>query len=627
MKLKLPSISYLTQAASESFLRFPFTIISAFLGVCISIFLVEGHDNLDNMFPYINLLLAFALGIPLYFCVAIYSEKHSVSKKLKTILFGAATVVLVLIYFSLPNSEETNNTSLPYIRYAVFNAIVHLLVSFIPYIKGAQLNGFWNYNKNLFIRFWTAILYSGFLYVGLILALVALDLLFDVNIHDELYFEFYIAIMGLFNTWFFVTGVPKNLDELENVYTYPKGLKIFAQFILLPLLVLYLVILYAYVAKITLEWDWPKGLMAYLVSIVSILGILTFLLIHPYGNASENSWIKKFTNAYYFILFPLIVVLFIAIWIRINDYGITINRYLIVLLGVWLTIVASYFMLQKKNIKFIPISLAIILAVTSFGPWGMFTLSENSQVNRLKKILKNHQLLEDGKIKNEVLWSLDITNTLIATKENTNKGILNDSINDEVRSILNYLDDHHGFLKIKPLLKQNIDSLVKLSADSNRYINEAEIYMGALGLDYHQYYNSEYNYFSYSSQKTNVTNVKDNDYLLEFNMYDYSRDEKESTFTINGVNYNLKYKDEEKKMTLISDADTAIFDLNSMISALNKKYNYSSKSDIEQSNLSVMSHSKQFNIRLDIHSISFNKEVDTLTTESIKGFIFLKSKN
>ena len=124
-------------------------------------------------------------------------------------------------------------------------------------------------------------MYSGFLYVGLILALSALKLLFDIEIHEELYLEFYIVIIGLFNTWFFVSGIPSNLEELENVNEYPKGLKIFAQYVLLPLLVLYLIILYAYGAKILIFWDWPKGIVSYLISCVSVLGILTVLLFYP----------------------------------------------------------------------------------------------------------------------------------------------------------------------------------------------------------------------------------------------------------------------------------------------------------------------------------------------------------
>ena len=201
----------------------------------------------------------------------------------------------------------------PYIRYAIYNITIHLLVAFAPFILKKEINGFWQYNKVLFIRFLTSVLYSGFLYVGIVLALVSLNLLFDVKIRDQFYFEFWVIIAGLFNTWFFTAGMPKSLTNLDNNYEYPAGLKIFSQYILLPLLMLYLLILYGYGIKIFAVWDWPKGIVSYLIVCVAILGILNFLLIYPYSKQKENKWIASFSRAYYFILLPLIIMLFIAI--------------------------------------------------------------------------------------------------------------------------------------------------------------------------------------------------------------------------------------------------------------------------------------------------------------------------
>ena len=349
--MKLPSLNFLFTNAKKSLFRFPLTILSALIGVSISIYLVELNKEIENSFPYINTLLTAALGIPLFFCTAIYCSMSEVNSIKKALIYSSSFLLLIAIFLSLPNSEVTNNTSIPYIKYTIYNIIIHLLVSFIPYLKTKKRNGFWNYNKTLFIRVWTSILYSGVLYLGLIFALFAVDKLFNIDFHEELYFDIYIITAGLFNTWFFVAGIPEDLNNLENETNYPQGLKIFTQFVLLPLLILYLIILYAYILKIVIVWDWPKGIVAYLISGVSILGILAVLLIYPYSNSKENSWIKKFSRIYYFILFPLIIVLFLAIKMRIEDYGITINRYIIILLGIWLVLVSTYFSVGQKNIK------------------------------------------------------------------------------------------------------------------------------------------------------------------------------------------------------------------------------------------------------------------------------------
>ena len=627
--MKLPSINYLFEKAKISLLRFPITLLCAFIAVCIAIYLIEYQDDIKNFFPFINLLIVSALGIPLFFGLSIFISSKNYSLLTNLISHCLAGLILVAIYFSLPDSDSTHNTFIPYIRYGIFNIIVHLLVSFSPFIKGKKLNGFWNFNKILFIRFLTSVLYSGFLYVGLILALTSLNILFDIEIHEELYFEIYIVIIGIFNTWFFVSGIPTNLEELENINEYPKGLKIFAQYVLLPLLVLYLVILYAYGAKILIYWDWPKGIVSYLISCVSVLGILTVLLFYPYGLLKDNAWIKKFTKAFYFSLFPLIAILFIAIGIRIGDYGITINRYVIVLLGFWLIINASYFSFVRSNIKFVPMSLAIILGLMSFGPWGMFAISENNQTNRLLSILNNNNLIKNGKNVNEVIWETDsLPNQLYSITPNTNENILNDSLHNEVKSILDYLDDHHGLSKVRPLFQQNIDSLIIISLDSNKNINEARIYMQTMGLKYeHKYSSNNLNHFTYSSKEENLIPISTYDYLLNFNHYGYNRSVQLNTFVVDGLSYTLANNIEENdELTLLSENDTIHFNLNQMINHLKNEFGTGGESNIDKSKMTLKGESNTIRAKIQLQSISLEEVNDSTSQRSIQGSLFLKMK-
>ncbi|MBL4887745.1 MAG: DUF4153 domain-containing protein, partial [Flavobacteriaceae bacterium] len=620
--MKLPSLDYLFNKSKESFLRFPLTILSSIVAACIGIYMVEFEDEIKNFFPYINLLLTAALGIPLYFFVSISITKYKFNSNLKLVSIIGSTILLVIIYFSLPNSNITHNTSVPYIRYGIFNIIVHLLVSFIPYVKSKSLNGFWNYNKILFIRILTSALYSGVLFVGIVLALYTLETLFYITIHDELYFQCFIFIIGFFNTWFFVSGIPKDLDALENIRDYPAGLKTFTQYILLPLLVVYLIILYAYGTKIVLNLDWPKGIVSYLISCVSILGILTLLLIHPYGNLKENSWIKKFTSIYYYILFPLIIILFIAIWIRIDDYGLTINRYLIVLLGVWLSIICFYFSMGRSNIKFIPISLSIILILMSFGPWSMFSISEKSQANRLHKILEENAILKKGRIHNEVLWETDSLPKLYSKEENTNELLLNDSIHNEVKSILDYLDDYHGFSKIKPLFQQNMDSLTEIIIGKDKFLTEANVFMRTLGLKYvHKYSYAISNSWTYSSKHNKVVSISNYDYFLDFNRYNNDRN-KLISFKIKGVEYTLAFIDQDLRFT--SENDTIIFKLNSLVDALENEFGNNNQSDIAEEKMTLKASSSIFDMKIILSSIRKQEVNDTIVLNYINGRLFLK---
>jgi len=629
--MKLPSFTYLLHSAGRSFLRFPLTMLSALTAVTLGIYLYEqGADSLD--LRQLNIMLCAALGISVFFCATVFSDIRGYGTRPRVVLHLVAALVLVALYFTLPDSMQTLNNSLPYIRYTVYSIAMHLLVAVVPYMEKGKLNGFWHYNRILFVRFLTALLYAGFLYTGLALALGSLDFLFDIDLHRELFFDLFILIGGLFNTWFFIAGIPEDFHALDSIEEYPKGIKIFSQYVLLPLLILYLVILYAYTGKIIVLWSWPKGLVPYLVSCVAVLGILTILLIHPYSSLPGNAWIKKFSRTYYFILFPLVVLLFIAIGMRVGDYGITIKRYLIVLLGIWLTIVCFYFSLGGKNIKFVPASLALILLLMSFGPWGMFSVSEHSQVDRLKGFLEQYKILQDGKIKGEVIWPKDTLELKVVVGiENVNEGIMPDSVHNEVRSILQYLDDHHGFVLIRDWYKQDIDSIIRVQHNHKKRwyrIAEAEAYMRSMGLKYAYLYDSEYDYRSFSREQfeDSVTDVRGFDYLINLRHYDNLINSRHYDDLINSRHYDDDREHEfyvgkstchilfprlsTDPLKFIADKDTLVFRTDSLITRLiSRPDNYDHGVPSQEMSLRSVGHGWQ--VKLEVEELNLKIEHDS----------------
>ena len=357
----------------------------------------------------------------------------------------------------------------------------------------------------------------------------------------------WIFISILFSSWFFVSGIPKNLDELEKGVEYPSGLKTFGQYILLPLMMIYFVILYTYGAKIIFTWDWPRGVVSYMISAYSVLGILTFLLLYPWGGIEGTAWVKKFSKLFYILMLPLIVLLFMALSIRISEYGITINRYLVVVLGIWLTIVSLYFTLGKTNIKFVPISLTTILIVIMFGPWGMFSISEKSQSGRLIELLERNNLLVDGKIINEPIWQMDQDGDFIYENEYKNQEFIDNVDYMQVHSIVEYLGEYHDFSSISTIFNQNIDSLliqVKVKLE-NRWINEDQVIMSSLGLDNNYWnYNTSViedavvpsNEHKYSiSENLDYTAISGYDYYLKESVFNNSY----NLFNIQGVNFDM----------------------------------------------------------------------------------------
>lgn len=142
--------------------------------------------------------------------------------------------------------------------------------------------------------------------------------------------------------------------------------------------------------------DWPRGEVSWLVMGFSILGFLVYILT----KSIENNFIKKFRKFLPFVVFPQIFMLFYAIYLRINQYGLTTNRYIVVLAGVALFLISLYYIIsKKKSLKYIPMIFSIMAFVFSFGPWGIHSLPQKLQFESLKNILVETQMYENGEFK------------------------------------------------------------------------------------------------------------------------------------------------------------------------------------------------------------------------------------
>jgi len=66
-----------------------------------------------------------------------------------------------------------------------------------------------------------------------------------------------VVLAALFNLWVFLAGVPRDFVALKQEGPYPRGLTVFTQFVMLPLVALYLSILSAYLLRIVVRWELP----------------------------------------------------------------------------------------------------------------------------------------------------------------------------------------------------------------------------------------------------------------------------------------------------------------------------------------------------------------------------------
>ena len=622
--MRFPSIAQLQKDGIGAAIRFPLSLLFGCLAAGLGCWLVE-MESVEDL-KMISLLLTFALGIPLFFCIDVFAERKEFRGLQRQLAWVIGLIFLGLIYFSFPPEETFTNTRVPYIRYSIYNLAIHLMVAFLPYFGSENQESFWNYNKNLFIRLVQGIYYSVVIFTGISLALLAITALFEVDIQGETYVQIFAITFGIFNTWFFLAGIPETFDETLSPEEYPKGLKVFSQFILIPLLLIYLCILYFYGAKIIISGDWPKGIVSYMIIAIAVLGIFTNLLLYPYQQWKESGWIKKFNKGYYLFLIPLVVLLFFAIGIRLLDYGLTVNRYIITLMGIWLACISIYFSLGKKNIKTIPISLAIFMILSSFGPWGMFSLSEKMQRERLAEILTENNILKNDKIQNEVKWEIRDMGRIKPKVDLSTKTISNEELY-EVNSIVEYLEDYHGLKNVYTWFEQDLDSLLKQSEDSLAitFNNPSKLLVESMGLKHVTYFER----LGGSSEYNELTLVGESDFQLTISGFDYMRGvtinqyftQKES-FT--DRKYHLEIDKDSKSNLLLKWSDGSVsIDISSYLIDLVNSYN-SGYQNVSSKELIISRIEEGIEIKLQISSITIVTTEDKLTIQSLDGFLFVK---
>ncbi|MPR34121.1 DUF4153 domain-containing protein [Salmonirosea aquatica] len=411
--LRIPSLKTLTYGIEQVVRRFPLVVLVAALKAYLLYRLISLPDHFAFARPmYIRPLLVVFVALPLLLSLHLVAERRKWSRL--WLAAGALGLLALLVAYFFTISPVPIQRD--YYRFGMFLVSAHLVVSFAPFVGYDEPNGFWRFNKTMLLQFLTATLYAGTLYIGVLVAVETVRFLFSFDFSYKVELYLLVFIGGFLHSLFFLNGFPAHLENLEAQKGYSAGVKLFTQYVLLPLEVVYLLILYVYTAKILVQWQLPQGGVAYLVMAFSVAGIFALLLLYPIRDSAEERWIRIFTNRFHLALFPLIVLLGVAIFRRISEYGVTENRYLVAALAVWLTGLTLYFLISKKDdIRWIPLSLCVASFLLAVGPWSIFSYSRQNQAKRFGGLLEKYKLLDSsGKLTGKATLPADDYDRLIS---------------------------------------------------------------------------------------------------------------------------------------------------------------------------------------------------------------------
>lgn len=558
--------------------HYPYALFFSTLTTILVIILrnIGGSYNSVTINNLQKLAMVLALGFPLFLCIKSIFDKRTDIKILYKIIIRITAIFLLIAYYAF-FLKEINMVSIS--RYTAVNLTLYLLFLIIPYFY--KRKNFELFVVNIFSRLATTIIYSLVLFIGLSITLFTLNRLLNIPVTENLYISTWFVVIGIFAPIFLLAGIPKQNENI-NRNEYPQILKILFLYIVMPLITVYTSILYLYFAKILLNRQWPEGLVAHLVLWYASLSILVLFFISTFKE--KNSWVKSFIRWFPKVLVPLLLMMFTAIGIRINIYGVTENRYYVVLLGLWTLGIMSYYIFsRKKNNIILPLSLAILAFFAVFGPWSSYSVSIYSQNKRFEEIIQKYDIIKN--------------NTIIKKKK------LSEADQQEIHGILRYFDNSHQFSDLKYL-------------PDNFKDDDVEEYFG-FPYQSRKYDYSQLNYFSYNLNKNKqIIDVKNYDYLFHVSNY-YNE--------LNSTDSNVRVKlNNLNKVITIKQNDIDIYSqsLLSILTKLHVKNKNIPVKELKQEEFIFIDENKDINVKIIFNSFYGRTEVSNPNNISFQNINF-----
>ncbi|NLB33116.1 MAG: DUF4153 domain-containing protein [Tissierellia bacterium] len=279
------------------------------------------------------------------------------------------------------------------------------------------------------------------------------------------------------------------------------------------------------------------------------------------------------------VLIPLVAMQMVSSYIRIEAYGITESRYYVVLFGIFSIVCALMLIFGKrKNTNMIVLLSSIFALISIIPPVDAFSISKNSQQNRLEDILIRNNML----VNNEIVKKSDISN--------------DDKF--EITNISNYMNGM-GYLDDMPWYP--------LKDNENYYANFKNTY------GFEQYYDRGYPideetvYLSVMLNSNEIINIEGFDMFFKINIYNNSSSPVEvGEFKLNNKDYKiLQHSDTNGDLTImINQGDLTIMEI-PMMEFIDELYENAneSKAMMAQEELTIEKQNEDIKIKLLINSL------------------------
>ncbi len=535
--------------------KFPLTIIFLAIGTLLVIALT--NDFLPEKGDFWPLM---ALG---FFTAAIFATAGRLFSQSRGGNIISIMFLEIIIPIAVISSMQIKSFSLFFPFFLPIIGVLWLSISpFTKIGKGEERqkiqDKFWIVNHRAVAS--AIIAGAGFLIIALGVVAIerSLYFLFGLDI-SKIFYEYLLPFSGLFLVPLYWLSTTQDLDkisanELESPDFISKAIGFLGQFLFVPFLLAYALILLVYAVQIVFTQELPVGTLGWMVLGFTITGAVAWLLVYP-SFMHQKTLVRLFRFSWFWLTLIPLIMFAIGVYIRVQAYGLTEPRMLLIAGGVWAILLSILFLSNKlADIRLMPLLACVIFLVLSMGPFNISNLPIINQAARLQSAISNAIPIAQSTFENPQ-WS----------KEGAKKAI----------GALTYLyNDDAGKVKLQDLFSQNgleynptyslLDQLKQLKLDSfksedadifhslepvnNNYPNlyDTPYYLGGVEIYKHAsmpVYIGELG-FGVSPKAINI-NTKNSE-VISIKLADWLKEQEdelltnpEINFTIDNINYRL----------------------------------------------------------------------------------------
>lgn len=406
---KLFSPARLKDALADVAARFPLTLVFVCLLTIYALAFIWDFRLPDT--ASVATTISLSLGAMMTLAASLWCECFGAGRR-RSAAVQTGVLILVVANFAWLMWRGMRLDFVDGVGYAAAYTALAVAIGFVPAMHRCPRRVVWFYTVGVFEAVAMGLLLACVFICFCSLVLGTVDLLFGLY-DNRIWATMSILLAGLLPAVAMLCRMPR-MESLESepddAVGARLGIAVFAKNVLLPLAVAYMAILYVYALKILISFSLPNGSVCWMV-----IGLVSAVLLIIYGLQGFMCCpdVKEPTRRLAALALrwlpllqvPLLVLMSVAIFYRIEQYGVTPSRLYVAAFNIWAYLVVAYLSLRRRpRLNVVATSFALIFLLTSVVPrfnfctWGIEAVRSKVRTELLGAGARQLPLSYDGLI-------------------------------------------------------------------------------------------------------------------------------------------------------------------------------------------------------------------------------------